>query len=260
MVEPLLEKLGLSEYEAQIYATLLQNSPAGASLIAKKTNLSRSTVYTVLASLSSKGLVSTTHKNEVKQFVAEDIDSLKQLVQSEEAKIKEKTALLPEIESAMKQFGGEELHVPEISFFEGQEGLQKIYLSMIRDAKKDSEILILRDEFIWTPDWHFTFEPEWKARIKRWKKGKNLTTRLLVNASTLEKRKADYYASRKGLQFRFLSKAKTANNFAIYVMGDMVSVLSMEKGAPVGIKMINLHIANNFTNIFNEIWTKSKRR
>ena len=84
MLENQLKTLGLGDHEASIYSTLLSSSPVSATFIAKKCNLSRSSVYTSLNSLIGKGLVGTSFKNEVKQFVIEDVEALQQMVKNEE--------------------------------------------------------------------------------------------------------------------------------------------------------------------------------
>jgi len=52
--------LGLGDNESAVLTALLESSPASATTIAKQCSLSRSSVYTVLASLTAKGLVGTT--------------------------------------------------------------------------------------------------------------------------------------------------------------------------------------------------------
>ena len=59
MKEPLaaeLTQLGLTPTEAQVYFTLLQNGPMGASAIAAATGLARTAVYPAVGSLVDKGL------------------------------------------------------------------------------------------------------------------------------------------------------------------------------------------------------------
>ena len=78
-----LQQLGLPDDEARILGVLYEQSPVGASCIAKKLDLSRSTVYTAIASLTAKGLLATTYKNEVKQFVPAGPETLERMVRFE---------------------------------------------------------------------------------------------------------------------------------------------------------------------------------
>src|SRR5690606_29382636 len=56
-LELLLERLGLTKTEAKVYLCLLDQSPMAAAAIADQTGTSRSSVYLVLRSLVSKGLI-----------------------------------------------------------------------------------------------------------------------------------------------------------------------------------------------------------
>jgi len=256
MLEEQLKKLGLGGYEARVYDVLVANSPASATSIAKKCNLSRSSVYTTLSSLIAKGLIGTTYKNDVKQFVAGGFDSLKNLIKKEQAQIQEKISVLNQTEEIIKTLSNQKINIPQIVFFEGQEGLKKIYLSMIRQSNQDDTMYIIRDEFVWQPDWKFIFSNDWHSRIKRIKIEKNLKTLLLINDSKIEKEKINHYKYRKNLQFNFLPKNKAAKQFAMYISGDTTSILSMENNNLVGIKITNQHLTNNFKNLFKVLWGK----
>jgi sugar-specific transcriptional regulator TrmB len=254
MIENQLKSLGLTDHEANIYATLLSNSPASATFIAKKCNLSRSSVYTSLNSLIGKGLVGTSYKNEVKQFVIEDIEALQQMVKNEEIILEKKKSTLADISLSIKALQQEDINIPEVIVFEGQTGLKKIYTSMLRQAQTNETMLIVRDEFVWQENWQFVFKNEWHTKVKRLRQEKNIKTKLLINYSALEKTKAPYYKSRKALAYKYLSRKDKVNNFAMYIVGDTVSILSTENSNPVGIKIANKHLANNYKALFNRLW------
>ena len=254
-----LLEVGLPDHEALIYGTLLANSPASASFIAKKTNLARSSVYTALGSLIAKGLVGTTFKNEIKQFIAEGLPAIESLLKKEELAVTKKIKSLDAIKETLKVFGNANLKIPQIIVFEGQESLKKIYLSMLREAPKDSTMYIMRDEFIWRDEWDFIFSKDWKERVKRLRKEKNIKTKLLINDSKEERKYEKYYKVHVETKYKFLPKENSIKDFVIYIVGDVISVLSMEKNNLIGIKITNNHIANNFKNIFEVAWGKSKK-
>ncbi len=253
------KQLGLSDYEALIYAVLLQSSPAGATYIAKKCNLSRSSVYTTLHALTAKGLVSTTYKNNVKQFIAQDHTTLEQLLQKEKNELDGKFKMLEALKDTFTMFGRKGLNVPQVVIFEGQEGLKKVYLSMMREAPPESTLYLLRDEFVWQKDWEFIFAQDWHDRVKRLKIEKNIHTKLLVNRSPVEARSNKLYQTKKALEFRFLPKQHAVKQFAMYIIGDITSILSMEQNNLVGIKITNQHLADNFKTLFESLWGKSTR-
>ena len=252
-----LKSLGLGDYEALIYATLVSASPASATFLAKKCGLSRSSVYTTLAALTAKGLVGTTYKNDVKQFVAQDHAALEQLLKKEKASLEARFKTLEAVRSSFESLGKNSINVPQTIFFEGQEGLKKIYLSMMRQAKPKSVLYLLRDEFVWRPEWGFINEPEWHDRVRRIKAEKDIRTRLLINSTKSEKANVKFYDSKKGLEYRFLPADHPVKRFAIYIIDDIVSVMSREENNLVGIKIANRHFAENFKNLFEVWWGKS---
>lgn len=244
-----LKKIGLSDYEAQVFEVLANNSPSNATFIAKKCNLSRSSVYTTLGALISKGLVGTTFKNDVKQFVVNGYQALEGLVNKEEESLNTKKKVLVRIKEEYDKREEVSLNLPQIIIFEGQEGLKKIYLSMLRQAKENSTLYLIRDEFVWTKDWEFIFNDDWDERVKRFKKNKNIKTKVLINDSKLEKSKVDDYKSKKHLVFNFIPKNTKVKNFACYILDDMLSILSLENNNLVGIKITNRNIADNFKSL-----------
>ena len=117
-------------------------------------------------------------------------------------------------------------------------------------------MLVLRDEFIWNEEWNFTFSDNWQEIVTRLKKEKNITTNLLLNNSEEELEKVKFYDSRVGLKYKLLKKRFRMNKFSLYILSDMVSILSIEKNNLVGVQITNKYLADNFKSIFEMIWDK----
>lgn len=252
-----LTRLGLGPYEASVYGALLERSPASAATIAKACALSRSTVYTCLHALVGKGIVKVTQKNGVKQFLAEDVEILDRLLQAEERSLAEKRTFFQEIGPQLRALGSNDAQVPRVVFFEGQEGLKRAYMAMMRQAPVGATLYLARDPFVWQPEWGFVFERDWHERIKRLKAEKRLTTKLLVNGSEREQKRA-FYQQKKGLEVRFLDPAATLHAFAFYLLGDTVNVLSFERGNLLGTTITNQNVARNFQALFEAWWQAAK--
>ena len=127
---------------------------------------------------------------------------------------------------------------------------------MIREAPENSRMYILRDEFIWRSEWAFVFKKEWHERVSRLKREKNMQTALLVNDTPLERTKTAFYNSRKGLEWHFLPKNQPVKNFALYILGDTAGILSLEQNNLVGLKIVNVTIAENLKTVLATIWQK----
>lgn len=253
MIREKLQILGLSKHEAVVYEALALHSPSGAGHIAKLCGLSRSTVYTILNTLTGKGLVGFTHQNEVKQFLTTGTEVLENMLLYEQENLTLKKETLSDISDVLEGISQNNLHIPQISSFEGQEGLKKIYLSMMQNARDGEKLYIIRDEFIWTSQWNFVFEKTWRRTIDRIREEKNIPTKLLLNNSQLERSKIAYYKSIEYVDYAFLPKEHSVNNFAQYILGDTICILSIEEGNLVGTRIVNNSLAQNYIRIHESL-------
>ncbi len=247
-----LEELGLGGHEPAVYAALLEQSPASAAWIAKRCGLSRSSVYTTLGVLAEKGLVGTTHKNDVKQFVAGGAGALLEVLRHDQVRAEARVKRAAGLVETLARLTETSVNVPQIAHFEGAEGLKRIYLAMLRGAPRGATMSILRDEFIWQPAWAFVFEADWRARVRRLKADKAISTRLLVNRSAVERKHAAFYKARKHHERRYLRIA--VERFALYIVDDTAAILSFDQANLVGIRIVNRPIAANLGVLFESLW------
>jgi hypothetical protein len=189
--------------------------------------------------------------------VAQDLDSLGALLKTEQHNLNSKTKLLENLRKNPLLSASGSGNMPNMMFFEGQEGLKKIYLSMLREAPKNSVMRIVRDEFIWRKEWQFVFDAEWHDIVKYFRKSKNIHTKLLVNNSATEKKHSKLYSSRQALDIKFLPARSQVKNFAFYILGDTTSILSMDGEAMHGAKLTDSSMAKNTTTIFKELWSNA---
>ena len=75
-----LIEIGLSEKEAEVYLSLLEGDSYSILVLSKKTKINRTTIYSVIKSLSEKGLVSETTINTKTNYHAESPDRLESFV------------------------------------------------------------------------------------------------------------------------------------------------------------------------------------
>ncbi len=66
--------LGLSEYEAKTYLSLLRESPSTAYEIGKHSGVPTSKIYPILKRLTDKGMISTIDDRKTKKYVPMDPD------------------------------------------------------------------------------------------------------------------------------------------------------------------------------------------
>jgi sugar-specific transcriptional regulator TrmB len=197
-----LQNYGLSEKEAKVYLTVLELGSSIASTIARRAELNRVTTYTLLEDLKRDGIVNETTKEGIKYYsvISPDI-LLKQLEQKYES-FKEK---VPELLAMAEKFGSK----PKVQFFEGLEGIKKLYRQVLFEGEKMDEPYLA---FVGTTDMDPRFEKWLTTEFKDIRKKIKTPTRVIQ--STSEK-------NNEYLSFH-------RDNYSILVIGDPLFEFSNE--------------------------------
>ena len=130
-----LRKLGLSDKEAVVYASLLGLGEVGSSKIIKEAELHGQFVYQALESLEEKGLVQHVIKRGRKKFSAKNPQVLRRLVEQQKTIADEVAAKLQELM----------VLPPEQRFevFQGEESYVAHEFDLLEQAKEGSELLVV---------------------------------------------------------------------------------------------------------------------
>lgn len=167
----LLEELGLSENESQVYLATLALGPSTILKIAKAAELKRTTVYSVIESLKQKGLITIEVNGFKKLFAAENPEKLDAMIETRRNRLKQS---LPELTALYNLKGGESF----VKYYEGMEAIKSIYENLIRDIKPHEDYLIIGNNDKWmalAPDFFSDFL---KRRAKL-----NINIRVLLQES-----------------------------------------------------------------------------
>lgn len=127
-IEKSLQQLGLTEKEARVYLAVLELGQDTVLNIAKRAEIKRPTTYVALDSLIQEGLVRKLPRGTTTLYIAENPDYLLSVLGEKEKAIKNVIPLLKAIYSIDRA-------KPQIRFYEGKEGVGKIYKEL-RQAKK----------------------------------------------------------------------------------------------------------------------------
>ncbi len=156
-LQGILENIGLTEKEAQLYLAGLQLGSAPASDYAKATDLNRITAYALLEEMVAAGVFTVTKKVRGKAYAPVAPEYL-----SVEAR-KNADALdraLPELRSLR----GSKYRKPHVRFFEGWEGMRRVYEDTLT-AK--SEVLNFANSAVVRRFWPAYDEEYVSERVKR---------------------------------------------------------------------------------------------
>lgn len=127
----LLGELGLDQLEIQGYMELLQRGTMAAASLAKRLGVPRTTTYTMLERLSSKGLIREEVRRGIKSYSAETPDSIGHIFSQRLAALdsahKQFLELLPELRQKSARTAGS----PRLTVMEGQDGLQSLLRDML---------------------------------------------------------------------------------------------------------------------------------
>lgn len=237
MVYEELESL-LTENEKKVYIELLKLGESTAAPILKKTGLQNSVFYRTIHRLMEKGFVSYILKGKIKHFKASSPDLFLSHLKEKEAKIK---SIIPNLKSIAKS---SETNV-EAEVFIGYKGLKSMFYALAENVKSNEKYC------------YFSINAEnFKEAYEK--------VYFPFRAYREEKNIIAYGIHRKEIKSQIekfkLNKDKFVDfplppNMAIY--GDKIAITSWG-GIPTGILIKDKDIANQYKELFWEIWKKGK--
>ncbi len=184
MIEKYLEDAGLSDKEVAVYLHLVQVEKASVIELAQKTKIKRPTVYTILSSLSKKGLVSEVEEDGKPRYVAEPPERLQTYIERKEmalAELKERFAkdIIPQIKSFQRETGEK----PVVKYFSGKEGIVSLQDNIYHGTPDGSPIYILYPKDLLDE----SFKDEETDKYKKTRTNVGIKAKVLYNWSKGEK-------------------------------------------------------------------------
>ncbi|MFA6973524.1 MAG: helix-turn-helix domain-containing protein [Parcubacteria group bacterium] len=127
-VRKALLQLNFTEKEISTYVALLELGASSVQEISRQSGINRVSIYEAIAELKIKGLVSESRRGKKKLFVAEDPGAIMELIHARKAKLHaEEHNLQNAILPLLKAINVRQENKPQIKFFEGAEGINKVY-------------------------------------------------------------------------------------------------------------------------------------
>ncbi len=132
-----LLQLNFTDKEIATYLALLENGILTIQSVSRHTGINRVTTYAAIDELKSKGLVAESRKGKRRLFVAEDPETLKNLFNEKAERLeKEKASLENTILPVLKAINVNQENKPQIKFFEGADGINRVYDEYILKEKE----------------------------------------------------------------------------------------------------------------------------
>lgn len=133
--EVFLQELGLSPKETQVYLALLKLGPSSVRHLAEAAQVNRGTTYDILKSLQQQGLVSYYDQEKKTYFVAQEPESLSQMIadrkQSLETMSQQLKEVVPQLRSIADKQGASK---PVVRYYHGPKGVRNILREVLEDV------------------------------------------------------------------------------------------------------------------------------
>lgn len=230
-----LEKFGLSPNESACYLAALELGSASVQKIAKKSEVKRTTVYTVLEELIKKGLIAKSEAKGKTVYVAEDPNYL---IRREEERKRELVDAIPELKSIYNLSESK----PSVKFYEGVEGLKTIYDDTLKEGRdivafSDFEHMIKTMSLDWMVDYA-------DRRAKNGIKFRGIT-RASAGLDQISP-----YDTRQKRELKILPQGNFSTEINIY--GNKVAMMSFRN--PMGVIIEDKAIAATLRIVFENLW------
>lgn len=239
--QELLSQFGLSKEESSIYIAALELGESLPSHLAEKAGVKRPMLYKLMPSLFSKGLLTQTVKGKRRYIIAEEPQLLMEKKQAELKMLEEK---IPELQLLLRTAKIK----PHIVFYEGVEGLKKVYMDSLQGKQPILNFVGLEN-----------IHPEVDLYVKNYyipqRVNRRIPIRVVASGETTTqqiKLKTDPYALR---ELKIINKEKFPIPLDGYIYGDNISFILIRKDSePIGVIIRSKEIATSMRSLFELIW------
>jgi sugar-specific transcriptional regulator TrmB len=238
MDKKILENLGLTGVEIEVYLTIIDLGSCLAGEITRKTGIHRRTVYDAIERLIEKGLISYIKTNNRKYFEAYPPKKLLEIIREKETLI---NSAIPELQKRF-EFSKEK---KETLFFRGKQALKTIFDDQISEGK---EVLVIASTIEVNKILEYYFP---KFNLQR--KEKNIKMKMLFSESL----KNDKIIKRIPLaEIRYLPKHNS--NVSTNIYGNKISIV-VWGDSPTATLIKEKAIADAYRNYFGFLWQNSAK-
>ncbi len=253
MLDLFFKTLGFTDKEAALYLALVEVGAASANDLARAVGTPRTTAYSVLASLSEKGLVSLVHENSKARYVANKPEALEGFLQRERKELEAKEKAAAQITDYITPyFQSSRIEVPKLQVFDGDNNVERMlydYLPAWEESMSE------RDNFYWGyQDSSFVehYRPWLDFHWKRMQKSYPLMRICLYsNDAEVERDLAGRVKNREIRKFPISGEFKSS----IWIMGDYVVMVFTNKRPHYAFQLRDESLSSNLRSIFRVLWS-----
>ncbi len=240
----LLEEIGLTKAEINVYLALLELGSSTTGPIVEKSRASSSKIYEILEKLIQKGLVSYIIQEGIKHFEAADPKRILDYLQEKQARLvqqtKEITSLLPELE--LKKTLSK--YKSEATIYKGMKGMQTAFKELLKGPKSTNYVFVVGEMDERLNDF---FKKLYVERALR-----GIRTKTIFSEAG-----RGYYESRKGTPlFEGKVIGTTTSPATINIYGTKVNMRMGTSKDVLCVMIDNKELAESFLEQFNALWNQ----
>ncbi|MDO8240506.1 MAG: helix-turn-helix domain-containing protein [Candidatus Moranbacteria bacterium] len=241
-----LADLDLSKREVEVYLAVLVLGKSTISDVARKAKMKRTTVYEYIESLLGKGLIYKTAYKKRIAYCAEDPKKIMKLIDRRKNELENKKLKVEKIIPELEFLYSLSFNKPNVSFYEGKEGIRKVYEEML-NTHKDVYSIFSPASFFKL----FSMKENHELLMKLYNNGgilRNLVEKSDKAVERLKQKEYNAFVKNKLLPEGF--KFETD----LLIVDDTVAMISFKN--LVGVIIEDKAIADLQRNIFNLIWKR----
>lgn len=238
MSHPILEKIGLTSKEAEVYETLLKLGESPVSDILKETRDHPQIIYRAIDSLLSQGLVIETYRRHRKYVRAEDPRILEQ---KEEKKLEELRSNIPQLLALQKSSKDAIVRVAK-----GNEAVRSLRLRAI-DSLSEGDIFYIIGA---SGDRYYEIMADQHAELERKRIKKKICRKLLSFESQKSQLEQDQFKNLA--EFRYLPEEYPIPS-STNIFANTVAIIIWEP-EPIVITIESPQVAESYRHYFSTLW------
>ena len=248
MNKELLEEIGLTRSETNVYLALIEIGSSSTGKIIEKSGASSSKVYKILNRLMQKGLASYVIKSGVKYYEASPPKRLMDYMDEKEEKLSQQKKDLQKIIPELEQKRALTEQKTEATIFKGIEGAKTVYDDILKTLKKGDEYHLMGNHDIFKPFYRFIRH----YHKKRSEKGIKIKILFAEGGEEWAKNMADIPLTK----IKFAPRQLLSSSFVLTYADTTLIIVGSEEDITF-FRIKNKSITNSFKQQFEWLWKGS---
>lgn len=253
MNEKKLIELGLTQTEIAVYMAIIEYGRITPSLISKRTNIKRPTVYASAEELIRKGLIEADDTNKVRYYSPTTNDAIVKYIKKEKENIYQKEKIAEEVAKNLGTIIGQAKHfsVPKVKVIDGHKIEEWLYART--DVWNKSAIVCGQKTWFGYQDHTFVEQKKFQDWVTWFWKNvpKDIDLKLLTNDTDIEKETMKKKNINKREMKFFQGPEFTAT---VWVAGAYTIYIITREKPFYAIEIENSTIAQNNREVFRTLW------